>query len=97
MSLAVSEIGNSLLKKVRKRQVQQKIANEILVKYSQKAVLLHDEEYANTAFQTANAKNISFYDSMFIAACIEENLELVTCDENQARVARELGIGVTEC
>ena len=96
MTLAISELGNSLHKKVNKHQVQQKMANEIFVKYSQKAVLLHDEEYVNTAFQTAHDKNISFYDSLFIAACVDEDLELVTCDRNQAKVAREVGVGVIE-
>jgi predicted nucleic acid-binding protein len=96
VTLAISEVGNSLRKKVLKQEIQQKIANEILVKYAKKVLLLHDEEYVNTAFQTSSLNDINFYDSMFIAACMEESFELVTCDGNQARVARNLGIGVIE-
>lgn len=97
LSLAVVELGNALLKKVRIGEIKLKSAMEMLAMYSKKAFLLNDEEYAELAFGTALDNGIAMYDSMFIAACKDEGLGLVTCDGNQAEAARRLGITVTEC
>ncbi|MCL5239411.1 MAG: type II toxin-antitoxin system VapC family toxin [Candidatus Marsarchaeota archaeon] len=96
LHFALSELGNSLLKKIHSNNADVGKAEEVLKRYSKSAVLLNDEEYVESAFHIARANGLAMYDSMFIAACKEEGMELVTCDAGQASVARQLGIGVME-
>lgn len=97
MSMSIAEVGNALLFKVLKHDLLFETANDILAKFARSMALMHDEEYVETALKTAHTNGITMYDSMFIAACIEEGFGLVTCDQKQAKVARKLGITVTEC
>ncbi len=97
LRFALSELGNALLKKIRSDAADAKKAEEAFAQYSISAVLLHDEEYTKSAFRIGHANGLAMYDSMFIAACTDEGLELVTCDSKQAQVARKLGVKVTEC
>ncbi len=97
LHMAISELGNALLFKVRKKDLSLKTATEILSKYAKNAVLLNDEEYTEPALQAAYEGGLTMYDSTFLAACMEEGFGLVTCDRTQAKEARRLGIEVTEC
>ena len=97
MRFALAELGNSLLKKVHNDKIDLKRAEELLTVYSKNAVLLHDEQYTGLAFKTAHDNGLAMYDSISIAACKSEGSGLVTCDGDQAKVARKLGITVAEC
>lgn len=97
MSFALSELGNALLVKVLNHHFGFTEASEILSKYAKAASLLNDEEYVETAFRIAHSNRLTMYDSLFVAACIDEGFGLVTCDVKQAMEARNLGVSVIEC
>ena len=45
----------------------------------------------------AKKHNTSIYDAMFIAAALKNAYELVTCDNNQAELAKKVGVKTIEC
>ena len=51
-------------------------------------------KYLSEAFRIALEKGITVYDALFIAQAKELNTTLVTCDEKQGDIARELGLDV---
>ncbi|NJE06136.1 PIN domain-containing protein [Thermococcus sp. M36] len=50
--------------------------------------------YLGEAFRIALEKGITVYDAIFIAQVMVLNATLITCDEKQGRVAKELGLDV---
>lgn len=51
-------------------------------------------KYLGEAFRLALEKGITVYDALFIAQARALNAPLVTCDEKQGEIARELGLNV---
>lgn len=97
IQLAIVELSSALSKKVMKNEVQENTALEILNEYSEKAILLDQRRYINSAFKLSINRNISIYDSFFIAAALQEGCDLVSCDEKQMKVAKSLGIKIVNC
>ncbi|AAY81283.1 type II toxin-antitoxin system VapC family toxin [Sulfolobus acidocaldarius] len=57
-------------------------------------LLLNEMEYVENAFEIAMNNNLTFYDSLYIAACLKHSAQLITRDDKQARVAEKLGVEV---
>ncbi|MCY0859730.1 MAG: type II toxin-antitoxin system VapC family toxin [Sulfolobaceae archaeon] len=57
-------------------------------------LLLDEKEYIEEAFNIAINNNLTFYDSLYIAACLKHGAQLITRDEKQARIAEKLGVEV---
>ncbi len=49
------------------------------------------------AFNNALEHGISIYDALFIALAKGRELELVTSDEKQARIAKKMGVPLYSC
>ncbi len=57
-------------------------------------LLLNEMEYIKDAFNIAINNNLTFYDSLYIAASLKHGAQLVTRDEKQAKIAEKLGIHI---
>ncbi len=97
IELAMQELGSGLLKKVRKNELKETTAIEILERCPYIFRFVEQKRKSGTAFEIARKNNISIYDSLFIAAALKEGYELVTSDGRQAEIARKLGINTIEC
>lgn len=97
IQLAMVELSSALLKKVMQKEMSIEKAIEYVTRYGDNAVLLDQRSYTEAAFKIAVGRNISIYDSFFIAAAIAEGYDLVSCDQRQIRAAKSLGVKVIEC
>jgi len=68
----------------------------VLLKLVEEGVVVVEEEqkYLKEAFRIAVERGVTVYDALYIAQAAELKASLVTSDERQAKVARELGIKV---
>jgi predicted nucleic acid-binding protein len=94
LDLAIKELSNALWKKVRRAEMSIDIARSILEDLiTNKAIPIESEDkYLDKAFEIAVEHGITVYDSLFIAMALKRSLDLITCDENQASIARKLGV-----
>lgn len=97
IQLAIVELSSALSKKVIKKEMAENTALEFIKEYSEKAILLDQRLYIDSAFKISISKSIPVYDSFFIAAALDEGYDLVSSDEKQMKVARSLGIKVINC
>lgn len=95
--LAVVELASALLKKTLRNEIEESTALEFLKEYSEKAIMLDQTRYINSAFRISISRNITIYDSLFIAAALQEGYDFVSCDEKQIKVAKSLGLKVINC
>jgi predicted nucleic acid-binding protein len=68
----------------------------VLLKLVEEGVIVVEDEqkYLSEAFKIAVENKIAVYDALYLAQAIKLKAALVTSDEKQANVARELGIKV---
>jgi len=94
LDLAIKELSNALWKKVHRAEMSIDIARSILEDLiTNKAIPIEGEDkYLDKAFDIALEHGLTVYDSLFIAMALKRNLDLITCDENQASIARKLGV-----
>jgi predicted nucleic acid-binding protein len=81
-----AELGNVLWKAVRKRRCTEAQALESLLKTREldlSAVPL-STQLVEQAFEIANRRGCSFYDSLYVAAAVSQRATLVTADEKLA-------------
>ena len=97
IELSMKELGSALLKKVRKNELDQKAAIEVLDRYPSTFRFVEQKKSISSAFEIAKKYNTSIYDAMFIAAAKKDGYELITCDNFQAEVARKVGVKTIEC
>ncbi len=86
------ELGSALLKKVRKGEIRMEVAVELLSEYSKNAVLVEQSKHLGTALEIAISNNLAIYDSLFLAAALDEGHDLLSFDNKQIKVAKSLGI-----
>ena len=61
----------------------------------EKAIALHNSNsFLEEAFKFAVQEGVPIYDVLYIRFALEENGELITIDESQARLARKLKVKV---
>lgn len=97
IELSMKELGSGLLKKVRKSQLKESTAIDILSRCPYIFRFVEQKKHLPKAFEIAKTYDTSIYDSLFIAAALGGGHELVTSDGNQARIARKIGVRTIEC
>lgn len=93
LDLAVKELANALRKKVSENEMNFEIAARIIrdVVEGKPFPVEPQEPYLVEAFEMALRNDMTVYDALFVAMAKRKGLELVTCDEKQAKAARRKG------
>ncbi|MCD6349141.1 MAG: type II toxin-antitoxin system VapC family toxin [Candidatus Korarchaeota archaeon] len=94
LELAVKEVANGLWKKVLRREMAEEDAIRIILDLASGGVIrLEDQgKYLEEAFDIAVRRGITIYDALFISLAKGRELEFVTCDGKQGKVAEEEGV-----
>jgi len=94
LDLAVKELANALRKKVSGNEMSFEIAARIIrdVVEGKPFPVEPQEPYLVEAFEMALRNDMTVYDALFVAMAKRKGLELVTCDEKQAKAARREGV-----
>ena len=92
IELSIKELGNALWKKVNNNQFDVNSASEVLIEFQRITKFYDQRKYVKRAFEIAVKHHITIYDSLFIAAALVENCELVTSDVKQGKTS--VGNGV---
>ena len=91
VDLVVKEVANAVWKRFRQEAVSLEEAKTILQALKEiveKAVKIEEEHnYIDEAIKIAFSRNITIYDSLYIAMAKMKGLDLLTIDETQANVA----------
>ena len=91
VDLAVKEVANAVWKRFRQEAVsleEAKIILQALKEIIEKAVKIEEElNYIDEAVRIAFSRNITIYDSLYIAMAKIKELNLLTIDETQTNVA----------
>lgn len=91
IDLAVKEVANAVWKRFRQGAVSREEAKSMLnaLKEIQERAIKIEEEltYLDGAAEIAFDRDITIYDSLYIALAKEKGLKLLTADETQANVA----------
>ena len=95
IELSIKELGSALWKKVNKKEFEMDSALEILLEFQRIAKFYGQKKDIKRAFEIAVSHHITIYDSLFIAAALAENFELVTSDARQGKIASESGVIMT--
>lgn len=80
--LLYSELGNVIWKKVRKNEISEKIAKEIIQSLLRMPLeLVPSKPLLSTAFDIAYALDRAVYDCIYLAAACHRNAPLITADQ----------------
>ncbi|MBI2184860.1 MAG: type II toxin-antitoxin system VapC family toxin [Thaumarchaeota archaeon] len=96
LDLAVKEVGNSLWKRVVRRDLSADVA---LSAYSDFVRLkpfkmIGQEDLYVKSFEISARFSMPIYDALFVQLALRLGVKLVTSDKNQAEVSRKLGVDV---
>jgi predicted nucleic acid-binding protein len=94
--LALVELGNALLNKIKDKEMAETTALILLNQYVKYAVLTDQSKYLEEALKIGLENKLAIYDSLFIAVALGEGYGLLTSDGPQAGVAAKLGVKVTK-
>lgn len=96
LEFAVAETGNSLWKRVHRKQLDRKRAQRYFAGFvdSRPFSLAVQEELLVPAFKIACSQDLPLCDALFLSLSMEKGLPLVTSDPSQADAARRLGIEI---
>lgn len=94
IELALAEVANALSKKIALDELSLRDAEMFLGKIADITMFLGRKESVIPALKMSREKHITVYDALFIVAALENKIGLATCDEKQARIAKELGVSV---
>ena len=91
VDLVVKEVANAVWKRFRQGAVsleESKIILQAFKEITEKVVKIEGElNYVDKAVEIAFSRNITIYDSLYIAMAKMKGLDLLTIDETQANVA----------
>lgn len=99
IDLALKEILNAVLKRVRRKKIDRKdgsfILDRLMESVEGKVIeILPQINLLRRATTLSFKHNLSIYDTLFIAAALEEKEELLTLDQAQAEAAQKEGVVV---
>ncbi len=95
IDLALKEVLSALVKKVRRGEMDVSIAEKLAKSIVEgRLPIVPQDDLLQDAFNIALEHGISIYDALFIALAKRRELELVTSDERQAKIAKKMGIPV---
>jgi predicted nucleic acid-binding protein len=91
VDLVIKETVNAIWKRVMRKEISLEEAKsmfEAMKEILNKAVIIENEmDYIDEAFEISIKRNVTVYDSLYIALAKKKKLELLTADEIQAQVA----------
>ncbi|MFZ8848623.1 MAG: type II toxin-antitoxin system VapC family toxin [Thermoproteota archaeon] len=91
VDLVIKETVNAIWKRVMRKEISLEEAEsmfEAMKEILNKAVIIENEmDYIDEAFEISIRRNVTVYDSLYIALAKKKKLELLTADEIQAQVA----------
>ncbi|MDT7864521.1 MAG: type II toxin-antitoxin system VapC family toxin [Thermoproteota archaeon] len=91
VDLVIKETVNAIWKRVMRKEISLEEAKsmfEAVKEILNKAVIIENEmDYIDEAFEISIKRNVTVYDSLYIALAKKKKLELLTADEIQAQVA----------
>jgi len=91
VDLVIKETVNAIWKRVMREEISLEDAKrmfEAIKEILNKAVIIENEmDYIDEAFEISIKRNVTVYDSLYIALAKKKKLELLTADEIQAQVA----------
>ena len=91
VDLVIKETVNAIWKRVMRKEISLEEAKdmfEAMKEILNKAVIIENEmDYIDEAFEISIRRNITVYDSLYIALAKKKKLGLLTADEIQAQVA----------
>jgi predicted nucleic acid-binding protein len=91
VDLVIKETVNAIWKRVMRKEISLEEAKsmfEAVKEILNKAVIIENEmDYIDEAFEISIRRNITVYDSLYIALAKKKKLGLLTADEIQAQVA----------
>lgn len=96
LELAVKETGNSLWKRLRRGELDEKLAKQFFEEFvaSRPFAIADQAELYAPAFEIATSFAITIYDALFLALSKVKRIPLVTSDPSQAEVAKKMGLEV---
>ena len=96
VDLVIKETVNAIWKRVRRKEISLEEAKsmfEAMKEILNKAVIIENEmDYIDEAFEISIRRNITVYDSLYIALAKKKKLGLLTADEMQAQAASLEGV-----
>jgi len=95
LDLALKETANALVKKTVKDEAKAGTAKEIINHLPRIVRITTQIEYLSKAAEIAMKKNMTIYDTLFIALAISTSNPLLTSDKKQAEIAQAYGVTVT--
>jgi predicted nucleic acid-binding protein len=97
LELAMTEVGNSIWKRVLKREITGEAASTVFHEFTQAVLrdglitlLPVDEDLLSESFRLAINEKITIYDSIFIELGHREERGLITSDERQNDIFKKL-------
>ena len=97
LELALTEVGNSIWKRVLRREITREAASTVFHEFAQAvlrdglvSLLPMDVELLKDSFRLALSEKITIYDSVFIELGHREERGLVTSDEKQHDIFKRL-------
>ena len=96
LELAVEETGNSLWKRVRRGELNDRQAKQLFSEFvaARPFTVADQDPLYGPAIELATSLGLPLYDALFLALAKERGLPLVTSDSSQAEAARKLGLPV---
>lgn len=99
VDLVVKEASNAIWKayKVKgliEKEVAIKLYNILKSMININVILEPEMAFMDKAFEIALERGLTVYDSLYVALALERDLPLLTLDEKQGKVAKELGVEV---
>ena len=94
LALALKEVANALRTKTLSGDVNPDDAKLMIARIASMVRLVDQGDFLVDSYQVAVDNRITVYDALFIVAALRSGEDLVTCDDQQAVVARALGVNV---
>jgi predicted nucleic acid-binding protein len=94
LALALKEVANALRTKTLSGDVNPDDAKLMIARVASMVRLVDQGDLLVDSYQVAIDHRITVYDALFIVAALRSGEDLVTCDDQQAGVARTLGVKV---
>jgi predicted nucleic acid-binding protein len=92
--LALKEIANALRTKTLNGEISPDDAKQMIKKLASVVRFVNQDDLIIDSYQIAVDHRITVYDALFIAAALNSKEELITCDNEQAKVGRSLNLRV---
>jgi predicted nucleic acid-binding protein len=94
LALALKEVANALRTKTLSGDVNPGDAKLMIARVASIVKLVDQGDLLVDSYQVAIDHHITVYDALFIVAALRYGEDLITCDDQQAGVARALGVKV---